>query len=722
MCPAPWNNDPLPEEYREREKISQITKEEREKSYVIIPKRKEAVSHPATSAPLCQECTALELSFYNPNCEECRMELRQPSTHISDVFAVLRQWVPQVQQNIDFLVSEAFRMGAHPDDRDHLTDMTLLMYVCKAGATGVGDEQVAAKVAQDLVTRGAQLDLRCRWTDMTAIHYATYFDSAKVLQVLLSTSKGQDADSRCHEFDNGTALHIAAANLSLSAAKNLLKFGADLDVCDDLARKPVECIPDPDAYQEIPESGELIRELTDILTSRSGSLAGGTLNGYSGPATYSASISISGKIALQALGLKVGDRVVLRGEDEKFGSLEYCGLTSFAPGVWVGVKLDEPHGKNDGSVQGVVYFKCQKNHGLFVPPGKISKMGRTYVSKGIKDPSITSQISNSPINKTKVVNRGRVDVSKVSSKLTNAIEEIAERKEIKEGDRVRVSCIDGARKGIKHPGVVRFVGTVDFVDDNNRWYGVELDEALGKHDGTVRGVKYFPSKADHGVFVTEANLFKDLLIGNSNSNSRSKSEVGLLRDHPRSLSSYSEREVSSSINSSVRRIPSVHKTTRPTKRSLSLRHTIGRSESINRPQSTTTKSSNMASTSTMNRSQSMRRNTPSANEWASVGAVSYNKFRKSENRQKFLEVGTTAICVHNKEMGIVRFVGRVHFASGIWVGLELRSPNGKHDGIVEEKRYFTAKTNHGVMLKPKRLSVHGINAEKLLKPEHEYPF
>ncbi|CAB4066864.1 CLIP3_4 [Lepeophtheirus salmonis] len=636
-------------EYREREKISQITKEEREKSYVIIPKRKEAVSHQATSAPLCQECTALELSFYNPNCEECRMELRQPSTHISDVFAVLRQWVPQVQQNIDFLVSEAFRMGAHPDDRDHLTDMTLLMYVCKAGATGVGDEQVAAKVAQDLVTRGAQLDLRCRWTDMTAIHYATYFDSAKVLQVLLSTSKGQDADSRCHEFDNGTALHIAAANLSLSAAKNLLKFGADLDVCDDLARKPVECIPDPDAYQEIPESGELIRELTDILTSRSGSLAGGTLNGYSGPATYSASISISGKIALQALGLKVGDRVVLRGEDEKFGSLEYCGLTSFAPGVWEWFILN---------VKKIMVY--------FVPPGKISKMGRTYVSKGIKDPSITSQISNSPINKTKVVNRGRVDVSKVSSKLTNAIEEIAERKEIKEGDRVRFV----------------FVGTVDFVDDNNRWYGVELDEALGKHDGTVRGVKYFPSKADHGVFVTEANLFKDLLIGNSNSNSRSKSEVGLLRDHPRSLSSYSEREVSSSINSSVRRIPSVHKTTRPTNRSLSLRHTIGRSESSNRPQSTTTKSSNMASTSTMNRSQSMRRNTPSANEWASVGAVSYNKFRKSENRQKFLEVGTTAICVHNKEMGIVRFVGRVHFASGIWVGLELRSPNGKHDGLL----------------------------------------
>ena len=107
--------------------------------------------------------------------------------------------------------------------------------------------------------------------------------------------------------------------------------------------------------------------------------------------------------------------------------------------------------------------------------------------------------------------------------------------------------------------------------------------------------------------------------------------------------------------------------------------------------------------------------------WQSVGAVEFNKFKKKVAK-KYLDVGTSAICVHNKEMGVVRYVGRVDFAPGIWVGLEMRNPVGRHDGLVEGKRYFTARSSHGVIMRPKKISVHGINGERLLKPEHEYPF
>jgi len=94
-----------------------------------------------------------------------------------------------VQQRVDFLVDEALRRGAHPDDRDSLTDMTLLMYACKAGANGVGNVNTAAKVAEKLVDLGADVSLRCRWTDMSALHYAAFFDVAPVVNKLLMATK-----------------------------------------------------------------------------------------------------------------------------------------------------------------------------------------------------------------------------------------------------------------------------------------------------------------------------------------------------------------------------------------------------------------------------------------------------------------------------------------------------------------------------------------------------
>ena len=53
------------------------------------------------------------------------------------------------------------------------------------------------------------------------------------------------------------------------------------------------------------------------------------------------------------------------------GVIKYIGTTDFASGVWIGINLDEPRGKNDGSVNGKRYFSCPQKHGVFAPPSKV---------------------------------------------------------------------------------------------------------------------------------------------------------------------------------------------------------------------------------------------------------------------------------------------------------------------------------------------------------------
>ena len=39
--------------------------------------------------------------------------------------------------------------------------------------------------------------------------------------------------------------------------------------------------------------------------------------------------------------------------------------------TWVGVELDNPDGKNDGTVDGFRYFTCNAKHGIFAPLFKV---------------------------------------------------------------------------------------------------------------------------------------------------------------------------------------------------------------------------------------------------------------------------------------------------------------------------------------------------------------
>ncbi|KAM3930262.1 kinesin-like protein KIF13B isoform 1-T1 [Leptodactylus fuscus] len=69
--------------------------------------------------------------------------------------------------------------------------------------------------------------------------------------------------------------------------------------------------------------------------------------------------------------LKEGEYVTVG--TNKNGIVRYVGPADFQEGMWVGVELDLPAGKNDGSVGGKQYFKCNPGYGVLVRPNRVKK-------------------------------------------------------------------------------------------------------------------------------------------------------------------------------------------------------------------------------------------------------------------------------------------------------------------------------------------------------------
>jgi len=96
---------------------------------------------------------------------------------------------------------------------------------------------------------------------------------------------------------------------------------------------------------------------------------------------------------------KVGDVVYVGGQ--KKGKIAFLGQCKFAQGDWAGVELDQAEGKNDGSVQGVRYFQCAPNHGVFSRATRLSRQPG-------ENPAMTSSTVSSLASASTVASTARV--------------------------------------------------------------------------------------------------------------------------------------------------------------------------------------------------------------------------------------------------------------------------------------------------------------------------
>jgi len=78
---------------------------------------------------------------------------------------------------------------------------------------------------------------------------------------------------------------------------------------------------------------------------------------------------------IEVRGIAVGKRCRVGGDDTRRGEIKYVGEVKEIPGVgaWVGIHLDEPVGKNDGSIGGTRYWgiESELKHGIFVRPERV---------------------------------------------------------------------------------------------------------------------------------------------------------------------------------------------------------------------------------------------------------------------------------------------------------------------------------------------------------------
>lgn len=306
--------------------------------------------HPPSDPPICSTCEQLDTIHFNIQCHSCQELLLNPKTTISQIFAVIRQWVPQTQFCIEIFVKEILKRGANVNDKDGLTDMTLLHYACKAGSSGVGDIKAALRAVHFLVSNHADISIRCRWTDMTAIHYAVYFDVSEIVDYLLTISNRKGIDDVCRNFDEGTPLHIAAANLCIDSVKILLNYGANVLLKNNKGLTALDCVPDPSTLLDsdiLTKQGAL-----DVVLELKVLLETATLATVPGENAY---LGNNVSTVLEALSLSLDDKVVVNGI--KTGILRFCGTTQFSLGIWAGVELDEPETKHDGTIEEVTYFK-----------------------------------------------------------------------------------------------------------------------------------------------------------------------------------------------------------------------------------------------------------------------------------------------------------------------------------------------------------------------------
>ena len=385
--------------------------------------------------------------------------------------------------------------------------------------------------------------------------------------------------------------------------------------------------------------------------------------------------------------VEVGDLVMINGNATVPGIVQCVGNTHFAKGIWIGIRIPESIGLNDGSIGEHRYFTAPRKCGVFAPPERVTIL-RTAIDirrqeeeySEEEDPDIEEDDGGPDIEEEE---EGPDKEEEEEGPDIEEEEEGPDIEEEEEGPDIEEEeeGPDKQEEEEEGPDIKEEEGP----DIEDKEEGPDIEEAEERPDieEEDEGSDIEEEEEEEGPDIEEEEG-PDIEEEEERPDIEEEEEEGpdKQEEEEEGPNKQEEEEEGPDIEEKEKEGPDIESAQETGKESESKTHTILVEEEAN----------NFLQTKHFIQDDE--------------GHSPQQAMKPEAKINVEIDIGDLVIINGNTKVpGLVQYVGYTHFAKGIWIGIRIPDSIGLNDGSIGEHRYFTAPCKCGVFAPPERVTV-----------------